>query len=117
MNIQIFGKSKCFDTKKAQRWFKERRIKYQDVDLPRYGLSMGEYKSVKQAVGGLEALIDKSSPLYESLFIEYLADDAAREEKLLDNPGLFRTPIVRNGKKATVGYCPEVWKQWEESEK
>lgn len=117
MNIQIFGKSKCFDTKKAQRWFKERRIKYQDVDLPRYGLSMGEYKSVKQAVGGLEALIDKSSPLYESLFIEYLADDAAREEKLLDNPGLFRTPIVRNGKKATVGYCPEVWKQWEEREK
>ncbi len=117
MNIQIFGKSKCFDTKKAQRWFKERRIRYQDVDLLRYGLSMGEYRSVKQAVGGLDALIDRQSPLYQSLYIEYLAGDEAREEKLLENPGLFKTPIVRNGRKATVGYCPEVWKKWEEDDK
>ena len=117
MNIQIFGKSKCFDTKKAQRYFKERRIKYQEIDLLRYGMSPGEYKSVRQAVGGFRPLMDEKSPLYQSLFIEYLSDDAAREEKLLENPGLFRTPIVRNGKKATVGYAPEVWKLWEEEEK
>ena len=117
MNIQIFGKSKCFDTKKAQRYFKERRIKVQEIDLVKYGMSNGEYKSVKQAVGGMDKLIDKDCALYQSLFIEYLNDDAAREEKLLDNPGLFKTPIVRNGKKATVGYCPDVWKAWEEAEK
>lgn len=117
MNIQIFGKSKCFDTKKAQRYFKERRIKYQEIDLPRYGMSMGEYKSVKQAVGGMDKLIDKDSRLYEDLFMEYLNGDEAREEKLLENPALFKTPIVRNGKKATVGYCPEIWKAWEDEEK
>lgn len=117
MNIQIFGKSKCFDTKKAQRYFKERRIKYQEIDLPRYGMSMGEYKSVKQAVGGMDKLIDKDSRLYDELYMEYLADDGAREEKLLENPALFKTPIVRNGKKATVGYCPEIWKVWEDEEK
>ena len=117
MNIQIFGKGKCFDTKKAQRYFKERRIKYQEIDLVKYGMSNGEYKSIKQAVGGMDKLIDKDSKLYQDLFIEYLNDDASREEKLLDNPGLFKTPIVRNGKKATVGYCPDVWKQWEEDEK
>ena len=117
MNIQIFGKNKCFDTKKAQRYFKERRIKYQEVDLVRYGMSMGEYKSVKAAVGGLDELIDRQSPLYQSLFIEYLDSDSAREEKLLENPGLFKTPIVRNGKKATVGYRPDVWKIWEEQDK
>ncbi|MBQ5812728.1 MAG: ArsC family transcriptional regulator [Clostridia bacterium] len=117
MNIQIFGKGKCFDTKKAQRYFKERRIKYQEIDLVKYGMSNGEYKSVKQAVGGMDKLIDKECKLYQDLFIEYLNDDLSREEKLLDNPGLFKTPIVRNGKKATVGYCPDVWKQWEEDEK
>lgn len=117
MNIQIFGKSKCFDTKKAQRYFKERRIKYQEIDLPRYGMSMGEYKSVKQAVGGMDKMIDTESRLYEELFIKYLDSDEAREEKLLENPGLFKTPIVRNGKKATVGYCPEIWKAWEDEEK
>ena len=61
MNIQIFGKSKCFDTKKAERYFKERRIKFQSIDLVKYGISPGELKSVKNAVG-LEALIDGKSP-------------------------------------------------------
>ncbi len=114
MNIQIFGKSKCFDTKKAQRYFKERRVKYQDIDLPKYGMSAGEYKSVRQAAGSLEALIDTESPLYQQLYIPYLVSDAEREQKLLENPGLFKTPIVRNGKKCTIGYQPEIWKAWEE---
>ena len=109
MNIQIFGKNKCFDTKKAERWFKERRIKYQYVDILRYGMSRGELTSVKNAVG-LEALIDISDADYP--LIQYLASDAAKLDKLFEEPYLIRTPVVRNGKQATVGYCPEVWKDW-----
>ena len=109
MNIQIFGKSKCFDTKKAQRYFKERRIKFQAVDVVKYGMSPGELKSVAQAVG-LSALIDEGHP--DAALLQYLAYDADKLEKLLDNPGLLKTPIVRNGKQATVGYCPDVWKDW-----
>lgn len=110
MNIQIFGKSKCFDTKKAERYFKERRIKFQRIDLIGKGLSRGEFVSVRNAVG-LEALIDFTAPGAEIL--SYLAYDADKEEKLIENPALLKTPIVRNGKKATVGYCPDVWKAWE----
>lgn len=109
MNIQIFGKSKCFDTKKAERWFKERRISFQSIDLVKYGISPGELKSVTSAVG-LEALIDQKHP--DAPLLNYLAYDADKAEKLLDNPRLLRTPIVRNGKQATVGYCPEVWENW-----
>lgn len=112
MNIQIFGKSKCFETKKAERWFKERRIKFQAVDLLRFGLSPKEYASVKTAVGGFRELIDVNSRAYEELYIAHLARDADIEEKLFENPELMRTPIVRNGKKATVGYCPEIWESW-----
>ncbi len=110
MNIQIFGKSKCFDTKKAERWFKERRIKYQSVDLLRYGISRGELSSVKNAAG-LAALIDETDQDYPLL--KYLASDEARFEKLLEDPYLLKTPIVRNGRQATVGYQPDVWKTWE----
>ena len=110
MNIQIFGKSKCFDTKKAERWFKERRIKYQSVDLLRYGISRGELSSVKNAAG-LAALIDETDQNYPLL--KYLASDEARFEKLLEDPYLLKTPIVRNGRQATVGYQPDVWITWE----
>jgi len=110
MNIQIFGKSKCFDTKKAERYFKERRIKFQRIDLIGIGLSRGEFKSVRNAVG-LDSLIDNSASGVEIL--TYLAYDTDKEEKLLENPEFLKTPIVRNGKKATVGYCPDVWKDWE----
>ena len=110
MNIQIFGKAKCFDTKKAERHFKERRIKFQRVDLVDVGMSRGEFKSVKAAVG-LDDLID--SKVTGSEILTYLAHDADKEEKLLENPVFFRTPIVRNGKQATVGYCPDIWKDWE----
>ena len=110
MNIQIFGKSKCFDTKKAQRYFKERRVKFQSVDLLKYGISKGELTSVKNEVG-LEALIDTGNP--DAALVTYLAYDADKLEKLLDDPRLLRTPIVRNGRQATVGYCPDVWKTWE----
>ena len=110
MNIQIFGKNKCFDTKKAERYFKERRIKYQFVDLGRYGMSRRELESVKAAVG-LDNLINASDP--DAPLVQYLAGNDAKLEKLFDCPWLIRTPVVRNGKQATVGYCPDVWKTWE----
>ena len=109
MNIQIFGKSKCFDTKKAERYFKERRIKYQFVDINRYGMSRGELNSVRNAVG-LEAMIDTS---VDYPMIQYLASNDAKLDKLFECPWLIKTPIVRNGKQATVGYMPDVWSKWE----
>ena len=114
MNIQIFGTAKCFDTKKAQRYFKERKIKFQFVDLAKFGMSKGEYQSVKRALGcTLDELVNEKSKKYDSSFIKYLASEQAKEEKLLENPELFKTPIVRNGKQATAGYCPEIWAAWE----
>lgn len=110
MNIQIFGKTKCFDTKKAERYFKERGVKFQSVDILSKGLSKGELDSVCKAVGGLEMLIDKDSKDYCN--IKYLLDEA-KTDKLAECPKLYKTPIVRNGKQATVGYCPEIWKNWE----
>ena len=109
MNIQIFGKSKCFDSKKAERYFKERRIKYQYIDVLRYGMSRGELSAVKNAVG-LESMIDASDEDYP--LVRYLASDEARLDKLFEDPYLIKTPIVRNGRQATVGYRPEVWKDW-----
>ena len=110
MNIQIFGKAKCFDTKKAERYFKERRIKYQYIDILKYGISRGELRSVINAVG-LQAVIDQTDVDYP--LIQYLASDEAKIEKLLEDPCLLKTPIVRNGKQATAGNCPEIWKTWE----
>ena len=93
MNIQIFGKSKCFDTKKAERYFKERRVKFQAIDLKKYGMSGKEFDSVLRAVGGIDNLIDWDS----------------KDPQVT----LMKTPIVRNGKQATCGYCPEIWATWE----
>ena len=112
MNIQIFGKSKCFDTKKATRYFKERGIKFQLIEVDKFGMSKGEYNNVKKAIGSMEAMIDSTSKEYEKCFMAYLSKED-QEEKLLENPKLFKTPIVRNGKQATIGYKPDVWKTWE----
>ena len=109
VNIQIFGKSKCFETKKAERYFKERRIKFQAVDLVKFGMSRGELQSVKNAVG-LEELVDWDNP--DAAIVRYLSGEGDKLEKLLDNPRLIRTPVVRNGRQATVGYRPDVWKDW-----
>ena len=113
MNIQIFGKSKCFDTKKAERFFKERRIKYQFIDLLRYGMSGKEFDSVLRAVGGIDNLIDWDGKSQEITNMKYMDDRAAKEDKVFDEPSLMKTPIVRNGKQATVGYQPEIWETWE----
>ena len=112
MNIQIFGKAKCFDTKKAERYFKERGIKYQLIDLKEKGMSKGEFNSVKQAVGGYEKLIDQNCKDKDTLaLIKYISEED-KEEKILENPLVILTPVVRNSKQATVGYQPDVWKNW-----
>ncbi|MBE7001989.1 MAG: ArsC family transcriptional regulator [Ruminococcaceae bacterium] len=113
MNIQIFGKSKCFDTKKAERYFKERRIKYQMVDLLRYGLSGKEFDAVLLGIGGVDNLIDWNGKSPEITLMKYMEDVRAKEDKLFDDPSLMRTPIVRNGRQVTVGYCPEIWEKWD----
>lgn len=113
MNIQIFGKNKCFDTKKAERYFKERRIKYQYVDILRYGLSPKEFDAVVRGVGGIDDLINWESSSQEITNMKYMDNKLAKEDKVYDDPALMRTPIVRNGKQVTVGYCPDVWAQWE----
>ena len=113
MNIQIFGKSKCFDTKKAERWFKERRIKFQSIDLIKYGMSGKEFDSVLRAVGGIDNLIDWDCKAPDVTRIKYMDDKRSKEDKVFDDPMLMKTPVVRNGKQATVGYCPEIWAGWE----
>lgn len=113
MNIQIFGTKKSFDTKKAQRYFKERRIKVQFIDLKEKEMSKGELQSVMRAVGGIGAVIDPNAKDQDTVaLITYLAE-SQKFDKLLENQQILREPIVRNGQKATVGYCPDVWKTWE----
>lgn len=113
MNIQIFGTKKSFDTKKAQRYFKERRIKFQFIDLREKEMSKGELQSVMRAVGGLDALIDPKAKDQDAVaLITYLAE-SQKFDKLLENQQVLCEPIVRNGKQATVGYEPDTWKTWE----
>lgn len=108
MNIQIFGTKKCFDTKKAERYFKERRIKYQFIDLNSKGLSKGELRSVSQAVG-MGNLVNPKAEYYKRFAA---ASPDHQVELLLEDPTLYQTPIVRNGKQATVGYQPDIWLTW-----
>lgn len=112
MNIQIYARNKCFDSKKAQRWFKERGIKFQLIDLDQKGLSPRELESVIASVG-LDALIDEKSKSPEAAMMKYLSSKEQKIDKLLDDPRLIKSPVVRNGKLATVGYCPDVWEKWE----
>lgn len=112
MNIQIFGTKKCNDTKKAERYFKERGIKVQFIDMKEKGMSKGEFNSVAQANGGMENMINPDAKDQDTLnLIKYItAED--KLEKILENPQVIKTPIVRNGKQSTIGYMPEVWKTW-----
>lgn len=113
MNIQIFGTKKSFETKKAQRYFKERRIPFQFIDLKEKGMSKGELTSVMRAVGGLEALVDPKAKDQDTVALITYLTESQKFEKLLENQQVLREPIVRNGQKATVGYEPDVWKSWE----
>ncbi len=113
MNIQIFGTKKSFDTKKAQRYFKERRIKFQFIDLKEKEMSKGELQSVMRAVGGIDVVVDENAKDQDTVaLIKYLAE-SQKFDKLLENQQVLREPIVRNGRQATVGYQPDVWGGWE----
>ena len=113
MNVQIFGTKKSFDTKKAQRYFKERRIKVQFIDLKEKEMSKGELTSVMQAVGGIDKLLNPKAKDEETLALIQHLTPSQRFDKLLENQQVLAEPIVRIGKKATVGYCPDVWGAWE----
>ena len=103
MNIQIFGTNKSFDTKKAQRWFKERGIKFQMIDMKEKGMSRG----------GWANLVDEDAKDKDTLALLRWLDESQQADKLFENQQLLRQPIVRNGRQAAVGYCPEVWEKWE----
>lgn len=112
MNIQIFGTKKCNDTKKAERFFKERCIKYQFIDMKEKGMSKGEFTSVAQVNGGMDAMINWEGKDQDTLaLIKYISEED-KLEKILENPSVIKTPVVRNGKQSTLGYHPEVWKTW-----
>ena len=113
MSILIFGTKKCFDTKKAERWFKERGVKCQLIDMKEKGMSRGEFNNVVNAVGGIDNLInDKAKDKDTLTLMKYLTDED-RIEKLFENQQLIITPVVRCGKKAVIGFQPEIWKDWE----
>jgi arsenate reductase-like glutaredoxin family protein len=112
VNIQIFGTKKCFDTKKAERYFKERNIKVQFIDMKEKGMSRGEFTSVMQSVGGIDSLINENAKDKNTLTLMKYLMESDREEKLFENQQLIKTPVVRCGKKAAVGYSPEIWEKW-----
>jgi len=113
MNIQIFGTKKCNDTKKAQRFFKERGIKIQFIDMTEKGMSKGEFNSVASVNGGFDAMIDWEGKDQDILALIKYSVDEDKLEKVLENPKVIKTPVVRNGKQSTLGYQPDVWKKWE----
>ena len=108
--IQIFGLKKCQDTRKAERFFKERRLPFQRIALEEKSFSKGELQSIAAAVGGLEAMLNPASKRYEALGLKYVKRDL--EATIIEYPDVVRTPVVRQGKLATVGLAEEVWKGW-----
>ncbi len=113
MNIQIFGTKKCNDTKKAERFFKERNIKFQFIDLKEKGMSKGELTSVASAVGDVMNMVNPDARDKDTVALIQHISDEDKFDKLLENQQIIRTPVVRNGRQATLGYQPDVWKKWE----
>lgn len=116
MNIQIFGTKKCFDTKKAERFFKERNIKYQFIDLNEKSMSKGELASVLRSIN-INDLINSKSKDYTKLNFNNIRSSEIKGDLLLKNPKAMNTPVVRNGKEATVGCNIEAWNNWIDAEK
>ena len=109
MNIQIFGTKKSNDTRKAERFFKERNIQFHFRDLNEKGISKGELDNISHSIP-IDELIDKEGKQYQKRNLSFMVFDV--EEELLNDALLFKMPIVRNGKLATIGYQPEIWKEW-----
>ena len=113
MNIQIFGTKKCNDTRKAERFFKERGIKYQFVDMKEKGMSRGEFISVAEVNGGIDNMLNPDAKDRDALALIRYTPDADKTDAVLCNMQVIKTPVVRNGRKSTLGYQPEIWKEWE----
>jgi len=109
VNIQILGTKNCNNTRKAERFFKERRIPFHLRNLEEKGVSKGELENIKQVIT-VEELIDKDGKQYQKRNLNFMVFNI--EEELLEDPLLFKTPIVRNGRLVTIGYQPDVWKEW-----
>ena len=109
LNIQIFGTLKCSDTRKAERFFSDRKIQFHFRDLNEKGIAKGELDNISRAIP-VEDIIDREGKQFRKRNLEYMKFNL--EEELLNDALLFRTPIVRNGREVTVGYQPEVWKKW-----
>ena len=109
MNIQIIGTRKNADTRKCERFFRDRGIAYQFVDLAQRALSAGEVTNIAQAAGR-DDLIDTGSKSYSKRGMAYMEFDPV--EEILEDPMLLRQPVVRNGGRASIGYDEEVWKSW-----
>ncbi len=116
--IQIFGTAKCKTTRAAQRFFADRRIKVQVVDLREKGLSKGELASVARAVGGVRALYDAEGARARERGLAHLGpSDARLTELLVEDPLLLRTPILRDGARAAVGENEAAWRSFAEAAK
>lgn len=109
MNIQIFGTKKSSESKKAERFFKERNIKFHYRDLNEKGISKGELENINRVFSNDE-LIDREGKQFRKRNLAYMVFNL--EEELLNDPLLFKTPVVRNGSKVTLGYEPDIWKDW-----
>jgi arsenate reductase len=107
MGLQIFGTRKCPDTRKAERFFRDRGVAYQLIDLAEKGISPGELASVRAAVGAA-VLIDTEGRRFRDRGLAYQEYDA--EAEILADPLLARTPIVRDGRRAVIGHDPAGWK-------
>lgn len=111
MNIQIFGRKKCFDTKKAERFFKERKVKYQFIDISEKPMSKGEMNNVLRCID-VNNLINSKCKDYTKLNFNNIRSKEVKTELLLKNQSVMNTPVVRNGKEATVGFSEDIWKKW-----
>jgi arsenate reductase (glutaredoxin) len=111
MNIQIFGRRDCSESRKAERWFKERKIPFQFIDLKEKGFSPKELEAVARPIG-YENLLDRDSKRFKEKGLAFMSPSRV-PKVLLEDALLVRTPVIRNGASATLGYQPDTWKLWE----
>ena len=111
-NIQIYFVKRNFDVQKAERFFKERRVPFQSVDMRRHAPGRRELELFASAAGGMSALLDRSSPKVLSHPAAYMRDENAIAEELIEDPSLMLAPVVRNGQKVTIGVHEDIWAGW-----
>ncbi len=114
MNIQVFARNKCFDSKKTQRYFKERNIKISYLDLGERKISKGELSSLVQALGNIDKLVDEKAKNQKAYLQYKYCTEGNKFSFLLENQDILKTPIVRSKNKAVVGYNPKEWEKWGE---